>query len=262
MEDSRYSAPAAGCAAEILLYLARSKSPTSMSAIASGINRTKSLVFRVLKELEMQEFVRECGNGLYWLGISSLELGGSFISQSDYTTTARNVLQQLSRKTGETVSLATLRGTDVIYLEKWEGTYSVVTISHVGQRLPASCTALGKALLAELADETITALYDGELPTLTLHSISSLEGLLQDLYKVRETGYAVEVNEALFGRACLATVVRNQGTESLDRSTTAISISFPIHRYESGLDEFITQIFQARNQLISNLESRQLFEAN
>lgn len=260
MSSPKYNAPAAACAAEILLTLAKAPEPLSMSALAKMNGRTKSLVFRVIRELEVTDCVRESEDGRYWLGISALELGGAYISQSDYTSTARNVLQELSHETGETVSLATLRGSDVLYLEKWEGVYSVVTISHVGRRLPASCTALGKVLLASLNDNEVAELHEDPLPTLTLHSIASVEELLTDLAATRERGYAIEVNEALVGRACVATALQATPVHPDDDPNAAVSISMAFHRYESDAQQLVDQLLRARNQLNENWKTRKLFQ--
>ena len=259
MGSPNYTAPAAACAAQVLLALAKAPEPHSMSALAKITGRTKSLVYRVIRELEATDCVQEVEGGRYWLGISALELGGAYISQSDYTSTARNVLQELSQETGETVSLATLRGSDVLYLEKWEGTYSVVTISHVGRRLPASCTALGKALLASLNDDEVSELHEDPLPTLTLHSIASVQELLTDLAATRERGYAIEVNEALVGRACVATALQATPAQPEANPNAAVSISMPFHRYESNAQQLVDQLLRARNQLNANWKTRRLF---
>ena len=71
-----YAAPAAACAAEVLLALAKAPEPLSMSALAKMTGRTKSLVFRVIRELEVTDCVRVSEDGRYSLGISALELGG------------------------------------------------------------------------------------------------------------------------------------------------------------------------------------------
>jgi len=255
-----YAAPAAACAAEVLLALAKAPEPLSMSALAKMTGRTKSLVFRVIRELEVTDCVRVSEDGRYSLGISALELGGAYISQSDYTSTTRNVLQELSHETGETVSLATLRGSDVLYLEKWEGVYSVVTISHVGRRLPASCTALGKALLASLNHNEIAELHEDPLPTLTPQSITSVEELLTDLAATRERGYAIEVNEALVGRACVATALQATPAHPDDDPNAGVSISMALHRYESDAQQLVDQLLRARNQLNANWRTRRLFQ--
>jgi len=261
MSSPNYSAPAAACAASLLLSLARASQPLSMRALAEATGTTKSLVFRVTKELEAVGYVRDDGTGCYQLGISALELGGAYISQSDYTSVARDVLQELSHDTGETVSLAALRGSDVLYLEKWEGAHSVVTISHVGRRLPANCTALGKALLAMLDDGEVSRLHQGELPTLTLHSIATPEELLEDLAATRQRGYAIEKNEVLVGRACIATALDPSlvGPDLLQNN--AVSISMPLHRFESDdLADLAEQLMRARNQINANWKTRGLFQ--
>ncbi|MEX1126244.1 MAG: IclR family transcriptional regulator C-terminal domain-containing protein, partial [Acidimicrobiia bacterium] len=182
------------------------------------------------KELETRDFIQETSEGRFWLGIEVLKLGGSYISQSEYTEAARRVLQKLSNETGETVNMGTLRGAEVLYLEKWEGANSVVTVSHVGKQIPANCTAMGKVLLARLMDEEVEARFKGTYPTLTSASLGSYATLVADLDTIRVRGYAVDLGETLDGRACVSIALESSLASAEDG--VAVSISMAMHRYE------------------------------
>ncbi|MHA4773588.1 IclR family transcriptional regulator domain-containing protein [Streptomyces sp. MSC1_001] len=58
----------------------------------------------------------------------------------------------------ETLQLATLEGADVMYLAVHEGTTVVRLTSRAGARLPATCSALGEAMLAGMEDEAVRGL--------------------------------------------------------------------------------------------------------
>ena len=254
MTTTQYSAPAAACAADLLTLLARSDEPLSIAEIARRLDRSKSLVFRVAKELDTRDFIRESSQGRYWLGIEILELGGSYISQSDYTKAARSVLQKLSHDTGETVNLGTLRGSEVLYLEKWEGVNSVVTVSHVGKRIPANCTAMGKALLARLDDVDVAARFGGSYPTLTAASLGSHEALIKDLADIRERRYALDLGETLDGRACVAIALESSLAGAEDG--VAVSISMTSRRFESDGDELASRLIDAGERLDNERQRR------
>jgi IclR family KDG regulon transcriptional repressor len=87
----------------------------------------------------------------------------------------------------ETVQVAVLDGTDVVYVAKVDSTHPVRMVSAVGRRLPAHCTGLGKMLLSELSAEALDARYprDRELPGMTPDSITSPARLRAHLAEVR-----------------------------------------------------------------------------
>ena len=66
----------------------------------------------------------------------------------------RRTIVELSESTRETVHLATLVGTSVVYLDGVAGTKLLTPKVAIGTRLPAHCTALGKALWRSCATRT------------------------------------------------------------------------------------------------------------
>ena len=170
-----YAAPAASCAADILRVLSHSAVPISLADLERRTVRTKSLVFRVLRELEQSQFVRRDPAGRYRLGIQAFELGPAYLTQSNFSEQIREDLQDLATQTGETANLGVLRGTEVLYLMKFVGSSSYVTISRVGGRVPANCVAIGKALLAERSDDELRRIFRDPLPRMTPHSPEPLQ---------------------------------------------------------------------------------------
>jgi DNA-binding IclR family transcriptional regulator len=202
-----YSAPAAACAAEVLRLLAGAPEPRTTADISREIGRSKSLVFRVLRELEARDLVSRAEDGRYWLSFGVLELGGAFLANSQFVRSAQLALRELSRQSGETSNMGVLRDLDVLYVLKQEGRNSIVTISHVGARIPAHCSALGKAILSQLSDQEVIARFGENLEPMTQRSIRTRAELLADLEKTRERGYAIELGESILGRCCIATYV-------------------------------------------------------
>src|SRR3954449_13565116 len=103
--NPRYSAPAAACSADLLLALARSDSALSIAQLSERAGYTKSLVYRVLTDLESRDYVSKLPDGGYSLGLAVVELGGAFASSVSLMTSVRHVLRRLAEQTDETVSL-------------------------------------------------------------------------------------------------------------------------------------------------------------
>ncbi len=82
--------------------------------------------------------------------------GFSAINSMDLRELAVPHLQALSDETGHTVNMAVLDGADIVYIERCrtsrQGQRDIDLNLHVGSRLPAYCTSMGKVLLAHLTN--------------------------------------------------------------------------------------------------------------
>jgi DNA-binding IclR family transcriptional regulator len=231
-----------------------------MSQLAEKTASTKSLVYRVLAELEARDFVARDAAGMYSLGVVTVELGGAFSTSLPMMTSIRRLLRKLADTNGETASLGILRGDQVLYLVREEGERSVLAVSHTGKLLPANATALGKALLAELADDQVRAIFlsgDGsghrQLQALTPHTITSLSRLLQELDGVRSRGYADEHQETVLGRGCVSVAVP-LGMPGME--TVGISISMSEPRLAAAEADAVEQLDDVRKRIIREVRSR------
>ncbi len=194
-----------------------------------GINPTS--VYKILATLKKRGYVRQdVPKGKYRLGIKMFELGCVFQEQSPLFHTARPLLEALGKSCGETVNLAILSPdlTEILYVDKIESREVLKTDIRLGTRLPAHCTALGKAITAFLPAETVDELYppDLPLPGLTENSISTTIALKNALEEARNAGYAVDNEEFRHGVRCVAApIMDRQG-----RALAAISITGPAFR--------------------------------
>src|SRR3954471_6501110 len=100
----------------------------------------------------------------YRLGPRVLDLGFSAINSMDLRELAAPHLQALSDETGHTVNMAVLDGADIVYIERCRtsqrGQRDIDLNLHIGSRLPAYCTSMGKVLLAHLDAERQCAVVD------------------------------------------------------------------------------------------------------
>lgn len=169
--------------------------------------------------------------GHYRLGSPLFQLGAVFTEQLDLAREGRFVSERIAAECGETVHVAVLDGTDVLYVAKVDSSHPVRLVSAVGRRLPAHCTGVGKMLLAGLDRHAFQERYpDGvDLPAMTPDSITSPAELRAALDEVRERGVAYEYCESNSAAACVAAPVHDASREMV----AAISISVPTARWNT-----------------------------
>lgn len=255
----KYSAPAAGCAADILLALARKGGELSLGDLAQHTGHSKSLVYRALAELEPRRYVTKLDSGHYTLGLATVELGGAFALQMPLMSSVRRVCRWLARQTEESVNLGLLQGDEVLYLVREEGKRSMFALSAVGRLLPANGVALGKALLALHTDDTVRNIFapqleqHGRLTAITGRTITDLDDLLSELARVRANGHAEEHGEAVAGRCCMAMTAP---FGSLEGRAVGISVSMDEVRFRDARDSVLQGLRDARDQIAREVRGR------
>ncbi len=156
----------------------------------------KSTVLRLLATLEHRRFIsRDKAKGTYQLGYRFIEIASVMLHGIDIQQWAQPYLQSLSYESGETVDLAVLDGTHVIYLQVVESSQRVKIAAAVGERLPVYCTATGKAFLAYLPDDQLRIILKDGLSSYTENTLVSRADLHKDLRATRERGFAISEQE-------------------------------------------------------------------
>jgi DNA-binding IclR family transcriptional regulator len=212
-----------------LLLLFRSQSRVRLSEASEHLGVAHSTAHRLMAMLAYHGFVRqEQDSRTYIAGPALVEIGLAAVRQLDIRRHARPVLERLAGSLDETVHLAVLEGSNVRYLDAIESSRALRVASRTGAVLAASCTASGKALLAELPDAEVSALFADEaaLPRLTPRSITTRSALLAELRKVREAGCAVNQEESEEGVASVAIAVRGRPHVPV----AALVVSAPLSR--------------------------------
>lgn len=182
-------------ALDILLCFTQEKPSLSLTEIADEITISKSTVHRLLATLECKRFlIRDSVTGKYHLGYRFLEMASQVFGNVNQQW-ALPYLRFLADECGETVDLAVLDDDHVIYLQVVESHQRVKLAAAMGQRLPAFCTATGKAFLAFLPESRVKKILGTRLSSYTEHTRTELAALENDLRETRERGYAISEQE-------------------------------------------------------------------
>ena len=179
----------------------------SLEDVARVTGLPRSTAHRIMNQLVGLSWIEHSAGG-YSLGSRALSLGTGNAAHTELREAAAEDLRELHLQTGLVVHLAVLDGADVRYLDKVGGRYASKVPTRVGERRPAHCTALGKAMLATLPAEDVDALLGGPLRRLTRHSIGDVGTLHQELTRVRaRKGAAIDRGECHLELGCVAAAV-------------------------------------------------------
>ncbi|SDK61512.1 IclR family transcriptional regulator [Streptomyces indicus] len=222
---------------ELLEVLAaRGDRPARLRELAEELGVPRSSMYALLQTLIDRGWVRTDTTGsLYGIGIHALLTGTSYLDSDPRVRAARPFLDEASEALGETIHLARLDGTDVVYLATRESHEYLRTFSRVGRRLPAHAGALGKALLAE----DPRRLPAGELAQLTPHTHTDAASLAADLAGVRARGYAIDREEGVLGIAGFGFALRCD-----EPAVDAVSCSVPVARLTEEHERRIVAVMQ------------------
>jgi IclR family pca regulon transcriptional regulator len=179
----------------------------SQLSVKTGLSR--AAVRRCLYTLTKLGFAGAEDGSRYGLRPRMLTLSHSYTASSTLSTAAQPILERMSASLRESFSVATLDGDDIVYVARTTVDRVMVAVDlHIGSRLPAYCTSMGRVLLAYLPTEKLEQyLARVELIPRTTRTITTVDKLRLALRNVRRTGYALVDQELEVGLRSLAVPV-------------------------------------------------------
>jgi len=236
-------APAVTRAAAVLDALAASTTGRlTLSDLARELGIPKSSTSNLLQALEDAELISRLGTD-YALGVKLVELGAAYLSRRDEVREFYRFCEQAPVLKGETVRIAMLDGENVIYLARYEGHPAVRLTSNIGDKMPVSLCAVGKALVSRLHDHDLEQLFpdDRTLPVLTPKSLKTGRELKAEIAQIRSQGYAFEDEESTLGVVSLGVAVPTRGSHgpSLAVSVTALKATFSDEQRQAMVRELM-----------------------
>jgi IclR family pca regulon transcriptional regulator len=203
--DERYLVPALIRGLEILKTLSEDGRKLSLSSVAASLGVTRSSAYRLLYTLSHLGFVEYYNDTkTYALGPQVLNLGYGYLAARDLVEVAMPHLLRLRDRTGWSAHLGELHGRDVVYLARVATRRSIASTVHVGTRLPARATTMGRVLLSGLPDEDIRELFQDEAP-----GKGGIAALLTQLAEDRMRGSVMQNSVYEPGVASVAAPVRD-----------------------------------------------------
>jgi DNA-binding IclR family transcriptional regulator len=187
-------------AAALLEAIAEAPEPRTAPELAARCGLNRSTAWRILATLEEEGLVdRDPPTNRYSVGRAVTRLAAA--AADSLPRIARPHLEDLARRTGETVSLAVPRGLQLVYVDQVQAPH-VMAADWLGRAVPLHATSTGKALLAFLPPEELDSAVSQPLASFTRRTITAPAKLREELERVRRRGYAIsrgELEAALWG---------------------------------------------------------------
>jgi IclR family pca regulon transcriptional regulator len=212
-----------------------------VSELSRGLDLSRSTAHRYVVTLTKLGYLQQDPDSKrYRLGPKVLDLGFSAINSMDLREVSTPHLRQLSDETEHTVNLAILDGTDVLYIERCRaarpGQPEIDLNLHVGSRLPAYCTAMGKAILAFLPPDRLDELIERiDFAPRGPNTLTDAKAFRKELDKIRASGIAVNDEELAYGLRSIAAPIRSHSGEVL------AALNLAVHRTIGSMDELIAR---------------------
>ena len=182
----------------------------TISQVSTTTGLSRAAVRRCLYTLAKLGFAGSDDNRHFFLRPRILALGHSYISSMPLATAAQPVLEHISHLLHESCSIATLDGVEIVYIARANVTRIMSIDLGVGSRLPAFCTSMGRAILANLPPEELDSILARvEFKRYTERTITNPAKLTQALRQIRRDGYSIIDQELEHGLRSMAVPIQN-----------------------------------------------------
>jgi DNA-binding IclR family transcriptional regulator len=191
---------------EVIDTVARGR--IGLDELAASVQLTRSTTHRLARALVKHRYLKFSRGSGYSLGPRLIELGYLATRQTGLGRVAREYLEQLAARTGDTVHLCVLDGSTALYIDKIQGTRRVEISSRIGERQPLRSTGVGKALILDADEKQWREYYDYEARLGHGYDVD-LPLWLRRMHEYAKKGYAFDLEENEDRIRCVAAPVRD-----------------------------------------------------
>lgn len=219
----------------------------SLSELATLADAPRASVRRVLLTLEKLGFAEQNGRA-FKLTPRILTLASAYLTSNAIAPVMQPVVDRISRQLQESCSVAVLDRDEAIMVVRAIPARIITVGLEVGYRLPAYCSAVGRALLGGLDEAELDAyLARIEPQKLTPHTVTEKAILKALIVTDLKQGYSLVDQEAEAGFRSIAVPVRRQG----GAIACALHVGLQAERASIGriLDEFLPVLREAAEEV-------------
>jgi len=202
----------------------------SIGDLSERLLMDKATVHRLVNSIKDAGYVNQNpDNKKYSNSLKLLAMGNRVMEKSGVKHHARPYVEELAKKTGETINLGIRVGNKIIYVDKLECSSTIKVGLGIGVSVPSYCSGLGKAILAFTPEPELEEILNSiTFEKFTDHSITCRAQLLEEFEKIRKNGYSVDDEEYVDGLICFGAPIFDFHRHPI----AAISVSCPKYRYD------------------------------
>ena len=210
MKNPKYNVPTLRKAIRLFELLSESAVPLGISEISRRLGINKVMIMKLVRTLADEGWLVESDGPKYSPSLRPFHFSSKMINRMDAKVAAEEPLKVLWNATGLCSFLSILDGSLALCVIHLDAQTPARLGGQVGGRYPLHSTAPGKVLLAHAGESFLARLArEKGFTRFTEHTICSLRKLQAHLKKVREDGYAMDLEEAMEGGLCYAVPVYN-----------------------------------------------------
>lgn len=232
---------------QLLELFGSTKHPLTLKELSTATGIPRSSAHALIATLRAHGWIELVdGDDGYRLATRALTVGVSYLDRDPAAPHAVATLETIREKLCCTTNYARRVDDGVVYLATRESADRRSLPSRLGRRMPAYTTALGRVLLAELADAEARAIIESsERVKLTSRTTVDVDDLFDEVREAREKGYAIEVGQTIDDIVCIAVPVPYRLP-----STDAISCSLA---ESAATPERIDEVVQVLTEEVTKL---------
>ncbi len=212
----------------VLSLLATHPEGLTLTQITKLLCIPKSTLFPILQEMVQEKFLHLSEKeNLYFIGIAAYCIGAAYEYDKTLLPYIKSIMNKISQEINEMCQVGVLDGPNILYILKQDPdvAHTIKIISYIGKKLPAYCTALGKALLCQYTLKELKNLYPNGLVPQTKNTVIDFDKLYKQLQLIKSTQVASEFEEVTEQLCCFAVPIRLPNSRQY-----AMSISMPLFR--------------------------------
>jgi len=205
----------------------------TLARLSAELDSPKSSLLTLLRPLVGRGYLTHDG-GAYRLGPAIFRLAADILSTHSFPKLIRPFMQQLMERSQESVYLAVIdkAARCVTYVEGVESPQPVRYMAPLGAPRPLYCSAAGRMLLAHTEDQWRDQyLKTVALKPMTDRTLTNRAELRKEIERIRKTGLAISIGEAIPGAAGLAAPI----LDAQGKVPAALLIGAPVDRFERNL---------------------------
>jgi DNA-binding IclR family transcriptional regulator len=210
IEDT-YTVPNLEKGIKILELLAYSGESMTLHDIRKEVRVSQTTAYRILHTLVRYGYLSQSKDSKkYKLSRKMLTVGFQSIQERSLLEMVLPEMRKLRDVVKETVCFGVMGEEKGLFIEQILGTHPFCFVHSPGKLFELHCAAPGKAMMAFMPESTRQSyMAKMKYEIYNSNTISSEEAYLKELETVRIKGYAVDMEEELFGVVCVGAPVFN-----------------------------------------------------